>query len=143
MFANPMNEHPPVHAVIWDLDGMVIQFKAKDGETSVADLEALVRFILALCQEYTTAILGRQPVMSTASFARFEKLLFPMNERQHDDYLTVARRLEVSPHHAVVVAIDPQHLDEANRLGFLTVAFQNPRQAVSQLLPMLAEPLET
>lgn len=143
MYANTTLKHPPVHAVIWDLDGMVIQFKAKDGETSVADLEALVRFILALCQEYTTAILGRQPVMSTASFARFEKLLFPMNERQHDDYLTVARRLEVSPHHAVVVAIDPQHLDEANRLGFLTVAFQNPRQAVSQLLPMLAEPLET
>ena len=143
MFANTTLKHPPVHAVIWDLDGMVIQFKAKDGETSVADLEALVRFILALCQEYTTTILGLEPAVSAASFAQFEKLLFPMNERQHDDYLTVARRLAVSPHHAVVVAIDPQHLDEANRLGFLTVAFQNPRQAVSQLLPMLAEPLET
>jgi len=141
MFAYTMNNHPPVHAVIWDLDGMVIQIKAKDGEMTVSDLEALVRFILALCQDFTTTILGRQPVMGTASFARFEKLVYPMNDRQHGDYLTVVQWLAVSPRHTVVVAIDPQRLDEADRLGFLTISFHNPRQAVSELLPMLAEPL--
>lgn len=141
MFAYMMNNNPPVRAIIWDLDGMMIRIKAKDGEMTVADLEALVRFILALCQDYNTTILGRQSAMNAVPFARFEELLFPMKEWGHDDYLSVVHRLEVLPEHAVVIAIDPLRLSEANRLGFLTITFQNPRQAVSELLPMLAEPL--
>jgi len=141
MFAYMMNNNPPVRAIIWDLDGMVIRINAKDGEMAMADLEALVRFILALCQDYNTTILGRQSAMNAVPFARFEELFLPMKEWRHDDYLSVVHRLEALPERAVVIAIDPLRLSEANRLGFLTIVFQNPRQAVSELLPMLAEPL--
>lgn len=141
MFAYTMINHPPVHAVIWDLDGMIIQFEAKDGEMSVSDLDALVQFILALCQYYRTTILIRQPSLSTLPYARFEKLLLPFEERQREDYLTVVHQLDVQPQQSVVIAIDPQRLVDAHQMGFQTVAFVNPRQAISELLPLLAEPL--
>lgn|GEM_PF-2911351 len=134
-------KHPPVHAVIWDLDGMIIQLTADDDEMSVADLEELVQFILALCQSYSTTILSHRPALSAIPYGRFEKLFLALEDRRWDDYLTAAHRLEVSPQHSVVIAVDPKRLNDAGQMGFQTVAFQNPRQAVSELLPLLAEPL--
>lgn len=140
MFTNFIANHPPVRAVIWDLDGMVIQIKASESEMSVVDLESLVQFILALGQEYRIAVLSRLPA-AAATPCCFEKLVVRLENGRSDDYHLALRHLEVQPRQSVVVGIDPRRLIDAHRMGFQTVAFRNPRQAVSELLPLLAEPL--
>lgn len=141
MFASSMINNPPVRAVIWDLDGMVIQISANENEMSVLDLESLVQFILAVCLNYRTAVLSHEKTTMTAPFANFEKLLFPLEGRNRDDFSVAVRSLEVRPEQSVVIAIDPQRLTDASQLGFQTVAFHNPRQVASDLLPLLVESL--
>lgn len=141
MFASSMINNPPVRAVIWDLDGMVIQISANENEMSVLDLESLVQFILAVCLNYRTAVLSHENTTMTAPFASFEKLLLPMEGRNRDDFSVAVRSLEVRPEQSVVIAIDPQRLTDASQLGFQTVAFHNPRQVASDLLPLLVESL--
>ena len=53
MFKFATLNHPPVRAVIWDLDGMVVQFRGQQGAVTLTDLELLVQFILELSQKYT------------------------------------------------------------------------------------------
>jgi len=141
MFAYTQKDHPPVRAVIWDLDGMVIQISANENEMSVTDLESLVQFILAICQNFRTAVLSRESTKTASQFANFEKLLLPLDGRRRDDLSIALRRLKVPPQQSVIIGIDPQRLTDANQMGFQIVAFQNPRQVANELLSLLAEPL--
>lgn len=141
MFTTTISKHPPVRAVIWDLDGMVIQFNATDGETSVMDLEALVQFMMTLSEDYHTVVLTRHSAAMEAHVDSFERLMLPLESGRSDDYHVALRWLDVQPRQAAVVGIDPRRLEDARRMGFQTVSFGNPRQAVSELLMLLAEPL--
>lgn len=141
MLSNTFTNHPPVRAVIWDLDGMVVEFTACKDAMSVTDLEALVQFILALCQEYRIAVLTRRTAEAGGHSDSFERLLLPLENGRSNDFHLALRWLRVEPRQSVVVGIDPQRLSDAGRLGMHTIAFQNLRQAVSDLLPLLAEPL--
>lgn len=141
MFANQFANRPPVRAVIWDLDGMVLQIETCDGEMSLMDLETLLEFILALGQEYRSAVLSRQRIALAARCDSFERLVLPLDRGRSDGYHQASRRLEVQPSQSVVIGIDPKRLVAANRMGFQTIAFHNLRQMASELLPLLAEPL--
>ncbi|GAP15331.1 hypothetical protein LARV_03115 [Longilinea arvoryzae] len=141
MFTNVLENHPPVRAVIWDLDGMVIQINQSENEMSLADLESLVLFILALGQEYRMVVLSHQSEAMAVHLGSFEKLLLPLKDGRTDDYHLALHRLAVQPRQSVIVGVDPLRLTDANRMGFQTVAFHNPRQMASELLPLLAEPL--
>jgi hypothetical protein len=141
MFTNTRANHPPVRAVIWDLDGMIVQIKASETEMSVSDLESLVQFILVLCQNYRIVVLTRQPAERIVPSDCLERLMLPLESGRSNDYYLALRWLHAQPRQSVVVGVDPQRLVDASRIGIQTVAFHNLRQAVSELLPLLAEPL--
>lgn len=141
MFASAYANHPPVRAVIWDLDGMVIDINQSETAMSLVDLESLLLFMLTLGQEYRVLVLSHRPGTTAAHTDRFEKLVLPLESGRTDDYHQALHRLAVQPRHSVVVGIDPSRLTDADRMGFQTVAFHNPRQMASELLTLLAEPL--
>ncbi len=141
MFASGTANYPPVRAVIWDLDGMVIRIGECRDEMSLVDLESLLQFILTLGEEYRMVVLSHQPVAMTLHFGGLEKLLLLLESGRTDDYHLALRRLAVQPRQSVVIGVDPLRLTDATRMGFQTVAFHNPRQMASELLPLLAEPL--
>lgn len=136
----PVN-HPPVRAVIWDLDGMVVQFREQQGAVSLTDLELLVQFILELSQKYQIAIMTRLPVETEPQPGFFDQYLLTLETRCSEDYQPALRQLNVPPSQSVVVGIDMQRLTNADRMGMQIIRFCNPRQVASELLPLLAEPL--
>ncbi|HWQ04392.1 MAG TPA: hypothetical protein VN452_03460 [Longilinea sp.] len=141
MFSTTPVNHPPVRAVIWDLDGIVVQINENNDAMSFADLESLTQFILALCQQYQIAIMTRRLLDLPLQSGYFDQYLFPFGNRRSDDYLPALHWLKVQPCQSVIIGINLQRLSNAAQMGMQTIWFRNPRQAVGELLPLLAESL--
>jgi hypothetical protein len=133
--------HPPIRAVIWDLDGMVVQIYENQDAVSLSDLELLIQFIIVLCQHYQIAVMTRQPVNMKPQSDSIDQYLVTLECRDPDEYQPALRFLKVSPCQSVVIGSDVQRLTNAERMGMKTIRFYNPRQAVSELFPLLAESL--
>ncbi len=136
----PVN-HPPVRAVIWDLDGMVVQFRENQDTVSLTDLDLLIQFMLTLCQQYRIAVMTHQPAAMKSLSGCIDQYLVSFESRCPEDYQSALSYLQVSPCQSVVIGTDMQRLANAERMGMEIIHFSNPRQAVSDLFPLLAESL--
>lgn len=141
MFTFTTFRHPPIRAVIWDLDGMIVQLHEYQDAVSLTDLELLIQFILTLCQQYRIAVMTRQPAAMKSLSDCIDQYLVSFENKCPEDYQPVLSYLNVSPCHSVVIGTNMQRLANAERMGMEIIHFSNPRQAVSELFPLLAESL--